>query len=73
MGVLSVLFENGAETRREQLCRPPQPGKTAVLSLNVKMQQLAEQLLEKNGRPSALVAIDSRDGAISWPCFAPDL
>lgn len=72
-GILSVLFDQDGEVRKEQIIRKPRPGETLVLTLNIKMQQLAEEILAKHGRPGAVVAMDSATGDIlalaSYPSF----
>ncbi|MEN9202231.1 MAG: penicillin-binding protein 2 [Thermostichus sp. DG_1_6_bins_120] len=53
----------------------PQPGKTLQLTLDVRLQQVAEQALDK--RKGAVIAMDPRDGSIlamaSYPTFDPNL
>lgn len=54
--------------------RPPEPGETVVLTLDIALQQRAEELLA--GRRGAIVAIDARTGGIlalaSAPAFDPN-
>ncbi|MGQ9836618.1 MAG: penicillin-binding protein 2 [Cyanobacteriota bacterium] len=53
----------------------PQPGKTLQLTLDVRLQQVAERALA--GRKGAVIAMDPRDGSIlamaSYPTFDPNL
>lgn len=53
----------------------PVPGKDLILSLDLKLQQVTEKLLE--GRRAAVVAIDPKDGGIlalvSTPGYDPNL
>ncbi|MEN9231867.1 MAG: penicillin-binding protein 2, partial [Thermostichus sp. DG02_5_bins_236] len=53
----------------------PQPGKTLQLTLDVRLQQVAEQALAN--RKGAVIAMDPRDGSIlamaSYPTFDPNL
>ncbi len=54
---------------------PPVPGQDLVLSLDLKLQQVTEKLLE--GRRAAVVAIDPNDGGIlalvSTPGYDPNM
>ena len=54
---------------------PPIPGNDLMLSVDSKLQEIAEQAF--NGRRGALVAIDPRNGEVlafvSQPSFAPNL
>ena len=72
-GLLNVVCDDYGQTRYEQLIREPEPGLTAVLSIDARMQRLAELILASNGRPGAFVAIDSATGDIlamaSHPTF----
>ncbi len=64
----------GRAVRRLQ-SSPPKPGTTVVLSLDIKLQALVEQLF--GDRRGALVALDPRSGEIlafvSKPTFDPNL
>ena len=64
----------GRAVRRLQ-SSPPKPGATVVLSLDIKLQALVEQLF--GDRRGALVALDPRSGEIlafvSKPTFDPNL
>ena len=68
--------ETDANNRAVRTLRttPPVPGNNLVLSLDVRLQQYAEQLFA--GRRGALVAIDPRDGGVlalvSEPGYDPN-
>lgn len=59
-----------------ELDEPARPGATVHLTLDRRLQQHAYELLRRTGRPSSLVALDPRQGAIvalvSWPSFDPN-
>jgi penicillin-binding protein 2 len=69
--------ETSAGGRAVRACRshPPTPGDTLVLSVDIKLQALVEQLFGE--RRGALVAIDPRNGEVlafvSKPTFDPNL
>jgi len=63
-GIISVVFDDNGKIRKEQLIRKPEPGESVILSLNLKMQELAEKILAENDRPGALVAIDATTGDV---------
>lgn len=76
----SVGFQKVETNARGRVMRvvernDPVPGKDLVLSLDLKLQQVTEKLLE--GRRAAVVAIDPNDGGIlalvSTPGYDPNL
>jgi len=75
-GLLSVVYPPDGAPPRKQVVRAPVPGKTLVVSLNAKMQKLADQLLAKGGRPGAFVVMDALTGEVlvlvSRPGFDPN-
>ncbi len=75
-GLLSMIYSSNGAVSREQIIRSPRPGKTIVLTLDAKMQQLAEGILAKAGRPGAFVVMDAMTGDLlvlaSHPGFNPN-
>ncbi len=74
-GVEQVETSAGGRARRRLASHPPTPGNTLVLSVDIKLQALVEQLY--GDRRGALVALDPRNGDIlafvSKPTFDPNL
>lgn len=63
--------------RHQEVIRETEPGRTVVLTLNLAMQRLAKEYLERSGRPGAFVAVDADSGDLlavaSHPSFDPNL
>lgn len=76
-GEVLRLYDSEGELRHQEVVRPPKAGGTLVLSINLGMQRLAREQLEKSGRPGAFVAVDADTGDIlamvSHPSFDPNL
>jgi penicillin-binding protein 2 len=74
-GVEMVETSAGGRAVRRLDSRPSTPGNTLVLSVDIKLQALVEQLF--GDRRGALVAIDPRNGEVlafvSKPTFDPNL
>jgi penicillin-binding protein 2 len=71
-GVEQMETSAGGRAVRKLNSFPATPGKTVVLSLDIKLQKMVEELSERRG---ALVAIDPRNGEVlalvSKPTFDP--
>ncbi len=74
-GVEQVETSAGGRAMRRLAHQPPTPGNTLMLSVDIKLQALVEQLFGE--RRGALVAIDPRNGEVlafvSKPTFDPNL
>jgi len=74
-GVEEVETSAGGRAVRRLRSKPPTPGNTLTLSLDIKLQDLIEKLF--GNRRGALVAIDPRNGEVlafvSKPTFDPNL
>jgi len=74
-GVDQVETSAGGRATRSLARRPPTPGNTLMLSVDIRLQALIEQLYGE--RRGALVAIDPRNGEVlafvSKPTFDPNL
>ena len=74
-GVDSVETSAGGRATRKLASQPATPGNTVQLSIDIKLQQLVEELYGQ--RRGALVAIDPKTGEIlafvSKPTFDPNL
>src|SRR5690606_25839063 len=74
-GVEEIETSAGGHAVRRLRSRPPTPGNTVHMSIDIKLQHLIERLF--GDRRGALVAIDPRDGEVlafvSKPTFDPNL
>jgi len=74
-GVDSVETSAGGRAMRKLASSPSTPGDTVMLSIDIKLQHLVEQLFGE--RRGALVAMDPRNGEVlafvSKPTFDPNL
>jgi penicillin-binding protein 2 len=74
-GVEQVETSAGGRAVRRLANQPPTPGNTLMLSIDIQLQSLVEQLFGE--RRGALVAIDPRNGEVlafvSKPTFDPNL
>ncbi len=74
-GVEEVETSAGGRAVRQLASRPATPGQTAVLSIDIKLQHLVEQMYGE--RRGALVALDPKTGEVlafvSKPTFDPNL
>ncbi|HVK34013.1 MAG TPA: penicillin-binding protein 2 [Burkholderiaceae bacterium] len=74
-GVEQVETSAGGRAVRRLANQPPTPGNTLMLSIDIRLQALVEQLFGE--RRGALVAIDPRNGEVlafvSKPTFDPNL
>lgn len=74
-GFEQVETSAGGRAVRRLAHKPPTPGNTLVLSIDIKLQALVEELYKD--RRGALVAIDPRNGEVlafvSKPTFDPNL
>ncbi len=72
-GEVNLLFNLNGDVENRVFSKLPRPGNTIVTSINLEMQKLAYELLKKEGRPGAIVAIDSNLGDIlamvTYPSF----
>ncbi|MEM6279753.1 MAG: penicillin-binding transpeptidase domain-containing protein, partial [Verrucomicrobiota bacterium] len=76
-GEIERLFDSKGNLLNQEISRPPRPGNTMVLSINLALQKKAEEALAASGRPGAFVAVDADTGDIlamvSYPSFDPNL
>jgi penicillin-binding protein 2 len=74
-GVEQIETSAGGRATRKLASNPATPGNTVILSIDIKLQQLAEQLFGE--RRGALVALDPKTGEVlafvSKPTFDPNL
>jgi penicillin-binding protein 2 len=76
-GQLSLTFDRDGRKTGERITAPPEPGYNVVTTLDLKIQQLAERILQKRAkRGGAIVVLDPNSGDVlalaSWPTINPD-
>lgn len=75
-GQYNIAFDPSGRKASEQISIPPQPGYNVVTTLDVELQRLCEQVLEKGVKRGAIVMIDPNNGDIlamaSWPTINPN-
>ncbi|RFC44053.1 MAG: penicillin-binding protein 2 [Verrucomicrobia bacterium] len=75
-GRVQIIFNDRGERVEEKVIRHPVPGMNVVTTLDVEMQQLAEQLTEKHVRRGAFVLMEVQTGDIlamsSYPRYDPN-
>lgn len=77
IGQYNISFDANGNKASEQISVPPQPGYNIVTTLDLHIQQLCEQALEKGCKRGAMVIMDPSTGDIlamaSWPEFNPNI
>jgi penicillin-binding protein 2 len=75
-GQYNFTFDPSGKKTSEQVVIPPQPGYNVVTTLDIELQRLCEQTLEKSVKRGAIVIIDPNNGDIlamaSWPTIDPN-
>jgi len=75
-GQYNITFDPSGRKASEQVVLPPQPGYNVVTTLDIELQRLCEQALEKGAKRGAIVIIDPNNGDIlamaSWPTIDPN-
>lgn len=75
-GQYSLTTDASGRRTSEQVMAPPQPGYNIVTTLDIRIQKLCEQALERGCKRGAMVVIDPRNGDVlalaSWPSFNPN-
>lgn len=76
-GELRLTYDENGRLTSERISRQPVPGYNVVLSLDLRLQRIAERILAESTKRSAMVVIDPRNGDIlamaSHPTFDPNL
>ncbi|MDQ6809862.1 MAG: penicillin-binding protein 2 [Verrucomicrobiota bacterium] len=75
-GQYQITFDKDGRKTSEKIVAPPVPGHTVVTTLDLHIQELAEQALEAKAKRGAVVVIDPNNGDIlamaSWPTYNPN-
>ncbi len=76
VGQYNISFDASGKKVSEQISIPPQPGNNVVTTLDINLQRLCEESLEKGAKRGAMVIVDPSNGDIlamaSWPVFNPN-
>src|SRR6266566_6565793 len=76
-GEYKLTFDKDGRKTSEKLITPPVPGYNVVTTLDLHLQELAEQALEAKAKRGAIVLVDPNNGDIlalaSWPTYDPNL
>ena len=74
-GVKMVFVEPSGAISSEVLRSPPKPGEDVTLTIDTRIQKVAEESLEKTGNPASVILSDVRTGEIlvlaSFPGYNP--
>lgn len=75
-GHYKVTFDRNGQKTSERIIDPPIPGYNVVTTLDLHLQEMAEQALAAKAKRGAIVIIDPNDGDIlamaSWPTYDPN-
>jgi penicillin-binding protein 2 len=75
-GEYKITFDKDGRKTSEKITTPPVPGHTVVTTLDLHLQELAEQALEAKAKRGAIVVVDPKTGDIlamaSWPTYNPN-
>ena len=76
-GEYKLTFDKAGRKTSEKLITPPVPGNNVVTTLDLHLQELAENALAKKAKRGAIVILDPHNGDIlamaSWPTFDPNV
>lgn len=76
-GVLHLTFDQFGRKTSERIARQPVPGSNVITTLDFRLQEICEKVLEKNTKRGAIAVIEVGTGEIlalaSWPTFNPNL
>jgi penicillin-binding protein 2 len=75
-GEYKITFDKDGRKTSEKITTPPVPGHTVVTTLDIRLQELAEQALEAKAKRGAIVIVEPNTGDIlamaSWPTYNPN-
>ena len=76
IGQYNISFDATGKKASEQVTVPPQPGYNVVTTLDINVQRICEEALQKGTKRGALVIIDPNNGELlamaSWPTIDPN-
>lgn len=76
VGLLHMTFDAEGNKMSERIARPPVPGYNVILTLDLPLQRLCEEVLDQNAQRGAVVILDPNSGEIlamaSKPSFDPN-
>ena len=75
-GQVDLTFNRDGRKTGERIALPPEPGYNVVTTLDLKIQRLAEKILQKRAKRGAIVVLDPNNGEVlalaSWPTINPN-
>jgi penicillin-binding protein 2 len=76
-GVLHITFDPMGRKMSERIARQPVPGNNLITTIDYRLQEICEKVLEKNAKRGAIAVIEVGTGEIlalaSWPTFNPNI
>lgn len=76
-GELHMTFDEEGNKMSERVARPPVPGNNVITTLDLDLQAICEEVLEKNTKRGAIAIVEVGTGEVlalaSWPTFNPNV
>ncbi len=76
-GEIHVTFDPEGNKMSERIAKPPVPGNNVITTLDLDLQKICEDVLEKNVKRGAIAIVEVGTGEVmalaSWPTFNPNL
>jgi penicillin-binding protein 2 len=75
-GQLTLTFDKDGNKTGERITVQPEPGYNLVTAIDIEIQKLAEEILQKRAKKGAIVVMDPNNGEVlalaSWPTINPN-
>ena len=75
-GQLILTFDKDGNKTGERITVQPEPGYNLVTAIDVEIQKLAEEILQKRAKNGAIIVMDPNNGEVlalaSWPTINPN-
>ena len=75
-GQLILTFDKDGNKTGERITVQPEPGYNLVTAIDIEIQKLAEEILQKRAKNGAIVVMDPNNGEVlalaSWPTINPN-
>jgi penicillin-binding protein 2 len=75
-GQLDLAFDATGQKVSEKIVIPPQPGANVITTLDMEVQRITEEALDKAAKRGAIVLVDATNGDVvamaSTPCYNPN-
>ena len=76
-GEFKLTFDKDGRKTSEKLVMSPVPGATVVTTLDLRLQEMAEDALAETAKRGAIVIVDPKSGDVlalaSWPTYDPNV